>query len=203
MTPFVWIAAGVAAIVAFVKSSGSGSTTTPPAASDPVIQPASDTTSTGPRVFRDVPTSWQVNWTTFDAAFQKYGAQWNVDWTWLKAFAMNESLLGTLPSVANGETSSDGLSWGLMQVTLATAKDMDANATIDNLNDPDYSINIAAKYISTVLVSRWGNNVEFVVKSYNEGPGRMAEVLDGTATDNSVDYFNRWERNLTRVLDNP
>ena len=72
------------------------------------------------------------SWTEYDSLFKKYGAEYNIDWRWLKAICLNESNLGKAKSVMIGlenprdienSKSSDGKSWGLMQVTVPTAKD--------------------------------------------------------------------------------
>lgn len=151
------------------------------------------------------------NWTRFDALFVKYGARYKVDWKWLKAIAMNESSLGRVASVARGlevpgdiegSKSQDGKSWGLMQVTVTTAKDLDPNATAQRLNDPNYSVMIAAMYISrlqkkfSMVDTRWQ---EWVIKSYNQGPGNtmkeQRKQIDGYAEE----YWTRFQRNLERV----
>ena len=104
------------------------------------------------------PTMMQ-NWTRFDALFKKYGKLYMVDWQMLKAIAMNESSLGSVKSVAHGimypsdieaSKSQDGKSWGLMQVTLTTARDLDPTASAEKLNTPEYSIKLAAQYLGTL-----------------------------------------------------
>jgi soluble lytic murein transglycosylase-like protein len=152
-------------------------------------------------------------WTQFDALFQNYGARWGVDWTWLKAIALNESDLGRAKSVARGladptdvpgSTSSDGKSWGLMQVTLTTARDLDASASEIKLNNPDYSVNLAAKYISQ-LKSQFNQFdprfMEYVVKSYNQGPGNTRKEIQGKIAGYAQPYWERFQRNLQRVED--
>lgn len=118
----------------------------------------------------------------FDNLFKKYAEKYNLDWRMLKAIAMIESSLGRAPSVAHGlknptdienSKSSDGKSWGLMQVTLPTARDFDSNATSERLNNPEYSINLASQYLRT-LFSIFKNDqkqIEKVIKSYNQGQG--------------------------------
>lgn len=147
-------------------------------------------------------------WTRFDISFQKIGGQYGVDWTWLKAFALNESDLGRDSRVASGDTSSDGLSWGLMQVTLKTAQGYDSNASIDllsNLNPADYSIDLAAHLISDNKNQFDSNDpafIEKVVKSYNQGAGNTKREFMGMKTkyyDAVQEYWARWQRNLERV----
>lgn len=151
-------------------------------------------------------------WTRFDHLFQKYGVDNGVDPTWLKAIALNESNLGRYPSVAHGlefpydvETSksTDGLSWGLMQVTLSTARDMDPYATPAKLNDPEYSVRLAALYVSKLKkmfqnLAAEARFTEYVIKSYNQGPGNTKkEIAGGKGYAN--EYWARFQRNLQVV----
>lgn len=155
-------------------------------------------------------TTQSANWTRFDADFKKWGEVYQIPWTWLKAIAMNESSLGSYPSVARGiaspkdiegSKSQDGLSWGLMQVTIKTAKGLDASATEEKLNNPDYSIMLAAKYLkqlSTQFPKPDYRYVEWVIKSYNQGPGNTRkEIASGKGYAN--EYWERFQRNLKKV----
>ncbi len=153
-------------------------------------------------------------WTRFDFLFHSYGDTYGVDWTWLKAFALNESNLGRESSVARGlndpsnveaSKSSDGKSWGLMQVTLGTARGLDPQTSAELLNDPDYSVNLAAKYIAQLQRMFSRNDprfTEYVVKSYNQGPGNTMKEASGVGGGFANDYWDRWQRNLTQVEEN-
>lgn len=150
-------------------------------------------------------------WTRFDDLFHQGEANYGVDWTWLKAFCLNESNLGRAASVArglatpsdiDGSKSSDGKSWGLLQVTLATAKGIDPQATQEKLNDPSYSVNIGAKYIAQLkkmFSPSDPNYVQWVVKSYNQGPGNTKDEIDGDGGGYADAYWTRWQSNLTKV----
>lgn len=147
----------------------------------------------------------------YDEWFKFYGLKHSVPWLWLKAIAMNESSLGRHPSVARGlanpadvegSKSEDGKSWGLMQVTLTTAKDFDPTATPQKLNNPEYSISIAAKYLERtskqfVMVST--RYVEWVIKSYNQGVGNTKKELNGTSPGYAQEYWERWQRNFKKI----
>ena len=70
------------------------------------------------------------DFTKWDDLLKKYSVQYKVPWRWLKVIILNESSNGNdrsvLRGLANpndieGSKSSDGKSWGLMQITLATA----------------------------------------------------------------------------------
>jgi len=152
-------------------------------------------------------------WTRFDSLFKKYGEMYGVEWRWLKAFALVESDLGRHPSVRHGilhpsdvlkSQSSDGLSWGLMQVTVRTARDLDPNATAEKLNDPEYSINLAARYIKQIkrhfarLDPRF---LEWVVKSYNQGPGRTQKEMAQISAGFADNYWAKWQVQYKHVTE--
>ncbi len=154
------------------------------------------------------------SWTRFDALFKKYGALFNVDWMYLKAIALNESSLGAAKSVARdlanptdveGSKSSDGKSWGIMQVTLTTARGMDPAATEVKLNDPEYCVKLGAQYLSqmqkrySMLEYRW---LEWVIKSYNQGPGNTDKERSGKILGYAEEYWTRFQRNYSRVKEN-
>lgn len=131
-----------------------------------------------------------VAWTRYDAIFKRYASQYGVSWLWLKAFSLNESVLGTDPLTSRGAVSSDGKSWGIMQVTLATAIDLGAGPIEGPaLNDPDLSVRLAAKLVRN-LKAEFGSDTRAIVMSYNEGPGNFKK---GRVVE---EYWARWQRNL-------
>lgn len=143
----------------------------------------------------------------FDPLFKQYGLEEGVPWRWLKAFAMNESSLGTHPSVSLGmddpsnpqSVSDDGLSYGLMQLTLPTANDYESVSFAD-LNNPETSVRIAARFISH-LMAKFSSQKQWVVKAYNEGEGNAAKERAGQIAGKAQEYWDRWQRNLSRVLE--
>lgn len=154
----------------------------------------------------------------FDELYKKYGQTWGVNWMWLKAIALNESNNGKEKSVrrgienpndVEGSKSSDGKSWGLMQVTLTTARDMDASATPQKLNNPEYSINLAARYIKQFIMPRFSTSdpryLEYVIKSYNQGVGNTLKYDAKGITrpepwgSHVQTYWERFKRNLNKV----
>ena len=151
------------------------------------------------------------NWTKFDALFKQYGSKYLVEWRWLKAIAMNESSLGTNKSVAlgmanpnnvMGSTSHDGKSWGLMQLTCKTAKTLDMLATPEKLNNPEYSIDLAAQYVSQLKKMFRPNDpryTEWVIKSYNQGPGNTKNEMIGKSSGFAGEYWRRFKQNLDLV----
>ncbi len=144
--------------------------------------------------------------TTYDHLFKQYGSQYKVDWKMLKRICMIESSLGRAKSVAHGlknptdvegSKSYDGKSWGIMQVTLTTARDFDPTATEEKLNNPAYSVEIACKYLAwvqgrfPVTESRYE---EWVVKSYNQGVGNSAKERAGTSQGFAHDYWAKYKK---------
>ena len=153
------------------------------------------------------------SWTEYDSLFKKYGAEYNIDWRWLKAICLNESNLGKAKSVMIGlenprdienSKSSDGKSWGLMQVTVPTAKDFDLAANSEKLNNPDYSVKIASKYLAWVKkqFSAYVNNpnyLEYVIKSYNQGVTNTKKEIAKTSSGFAQGYWDKFQKNLERV----
>ena len=104
---------------------------------------------------------------------------------------MIESSLGTHPRVlaglknpedVEGSKSMDDKSWGIMQVTIPTARDFDQAATPQKLNEPEYSVRIASQYIAWVQL-RFSKSdprfLEWVIKSYNQGVGNTFKEING------------------------
>lgn len=130
----------------------------------------------------------------YDSLFLKWGKTYGVPPSWLKAIAMNESQLGQDERVKNGQVSTDGKSWGLMQVTLRTAQlDLDPAATPAKLNDPAYSIRLASIYLSRLYKTFRGDQRK-VIMSYNQGPGNTQ-----AGKEYAADYYARFQRNLERI----
>ncbi len=128
----------------------------------------------------------------FDSLFRREGTNYGVPWRWLKSIAIIESSLGSATSVAKGiinpenvqaSVSYDGKSWGLMQVTLETARGLEGQLiTPAYLNDPNNSVRLAAKLLKQ-LISRFGiGDRESVIRAYNGGPGFRKTMLGQTLT---------------------
>jgi membrane-bound lytic murein transglycosylase MltF len=164
------------------------------------------------------------SWTSYDALFRDYAVRYcgmigsEPGWMVLKAVALNESSLGensrvarglAVPTDIEGSKSYDGLSWGLMQVTLRTARDMDPTATEAKLNNAEYSIRLAAQYfgrLKKMFKESDPRFLEYVVRSYNSGPGNLQKISRGERPAMSAEniahneeYWARFKRNLARV----
>lgn len=151
------------------------------------------------------------SFTKFDALFKKYGQQYAVPWHWLKAIAMNESSLGQAASVirgaenpddVEGSKSFDGKSWGLMQLTLATARDFEPSTQVRDLNDAEKSIRIAARFVRFLMAQvpkTTPKYDEYVIKSYNQGWGNTRKEMAGLTVGFANEYWLRWVRNHTII----
>ena len=134
---------------------------------------------------------------SYDGYFKKY-APVGIDWRVLKRIAKIESNIGLNPRVIAGIVSEDGKSYGLMQLRLSTAQDFDPSATIQKLNDPEYSVKIAAQYISwsksyllknTKLKESDFRFLEFLIKTYNQGVGTSKYELNIKEVSNGADNY--------------
>lgn len=136
----------------------------------------------------------------WDSLIKHYAQIYGVPWRWIKAVCLIESDLGRNPRVAKGlqnphdveaSKSSDGLSWGLMQVTLPTARGL-AGRTIsaEELNNPDTCMDLGVHLLSQ-NIARFGlDDRESVIRAYNGGP------RFGAAT---VPYYNKFTAALARI----
>jgi hypothetical protein len=127
-----------------------------------------------------LPSDFGENWTKWDDLFEFYSSEKGVTFEMLKTICMNESSLGKDPRVSRGllhpedtfgSVSEDGKSWGLMQLTLDTARDYDEEVTAEKLNDPRYSVRIAALLLNNLWVAF--EDEEYVVRAYNAGGGAV------------------------------
>ncbi|KYG70038.1 hypothetical protein AZI85_15205 [Bdellovibrio bacteriovorus] len=154
------------------------------------------------------------SWTRWDADFKAAAAKWKLwpnAWKDLKAICMNESSLGEAKSVKHGlqypndieaSKSYDGKSWGIMQVTLTTAQWLDSSATEAKLNDPIYSIDLAARYLAylrKLFPGELATDIQWIIKSYNQGPGNSQKERAGTSKGYAGEYWARFQRNRQRV----
>ena len=138
--------------------------------------------------------------TGYDYLYKKHAAINGLDWKMLKAIASVESNEGLHPSVAYGilnpsdienSKSSDGLSWGLMQVTVTTARDYDLKASAEKLNDPEYSVKLASLHLA-YLKKLFPDQVEWIVKSYNQGQGNSLKEKRGDIKGYASGYWLKY-----------
>lgn len=143
--------------------------------------------------------------TVYDTEFKKRATEYGLDWKMLKAIAMIESWLGTYRGVVdtpderanalNAPDSSDKLSAGIMQVTKITARDYYPNADWRDLQDPAFSIKVAAQHLSMLkrLSKAYPQREnEFMIKSYNQGQGNTAKEFSGKISQGYAN--NYWQK---------
>jgi len=150
----------------------------------------------------------------FDQTFKVIGEKYLIDWKILKAIALKESTLGTHPKVKRGlefpndiegSRSEDGLSWGLMQMTLSTAKDYDKLATQAKLNNPYYSIDLSARHLKG-LMRQFSNERDYIM-AYNQGAGNQKKFIQmenqGTLKESNFsqarEYYKKYQQFLKEV----
>lgn len=140
----------------------------------------------------------------YDSLFIKYGNLYAINPYILKAIAANESTVGKNSRVAYGiahpneiysSVSTDGKSWGLMQVTLPTARQFEPNLKESDLNNPEISVRVAAKYIQWVK-KNYSADLEFYIRAYNGGAGWKKTNIGPTAT---LAYWNKFLKNYDLV----
>jgi len=147
----------------------------------------------------------------WDKLLRKYCDQYGVPWRWAKAIMWNESSFGDARSVANGlrepsdteaSVSFDGLSWGLMQTTLETARRYRPNIQAMDLNKPEISIEVGVRELARLYA--WARNLknrtlevrEYVVRAYNGGQGFLNTVQGRTMTPV---YYRRFVDHLDKI----
>lgn len=139
------------------------------------------------------------SFTQWDALFQKYGSQYNVPWRWMKAICMNESSLGQDSSVQAGMRnpgsddgwSSDGLSRGLMQMTLKTAQALMPGVSVAQLDDPDTNVRLSGMLLAQLIGQFGMDDRESVIRAYNGGPKFGAATLP---------YYTKFVAHLAIVM---
>ncbi len=104
---------------------------------------------------------------------------------------------------ARNLTGKDGVrggAWGLMGMTLETARGIVKDATAESLLDPRYNLTLGIAYLAKQQ-QRFGNDTDLVIAAYNRGPkGVEAAVRFGAdlSQDPYVMYVKRVMKQLTR-----
>ncbi len=134
------------------------------------------------------------------------GNRYDLDWRLLAAIMWVESMWGRHPAVALGlkeptnpaSVSDDGLSYGLMQITPATANRtrvaLGKTYGIRELNNPAISIELAGRILAELRQYYFPNDVDGMIRAYNGGPGWRASGPAAQAM--TADYLrkvsNKW-----------
>jgi hypothetical protein len=150
----------------------------------------------------------------YDPLFKKYTPP-GIPWTFMQTICFIESNFGENPRVkiglndptnVYGSRSSDGLSWGIMQLRPSTARDFDPNATEILLNNAEYSILIASRYIdwcrkyilkNTDLKESDPRFLEYLAKSYNQGVGNTVNEIKYKSLGFAANYWEKFQKAQT------
>lgn len=160
----------------------------------------------GKKAMADSETKTGDSFFKYDSIFKKYSKIYGVPWRWIKAVAWNESSIGTAKSVVeglkspgniDGSKSFDGKSWGIMQVTLSTAKEMRPGTTVQDLNNPDISIMLGSQYLGK-MYKRFKGDREKTIRAYNGGPGFEGTVQGRTLTPL---YYSNFLSHLNQIME--
>lgn len=144
------------------------------------------------------------DFTKYDGYFKLGSKNYGVPWKWIKAVSWIESAIGTAPSVKRGlenpsdaeaSKSSDGKSWGIMQVTLTTAQELRPGTTVADLNNPAVSIDLGSKYLGKMF-KKFNGDQEKTIRAYNGGPGFMSTIQGRTLTPI---YYQKFVYFLSRI----
>jgi soluble lytic murein transglycosylase-like protein len=131
----------------------------------------------------------------YDSFFLKYGALYNVSPKLLKAISANESMIGKYQQL-----EPIGGTTGVMHIKLDTARQHEPKMTQAELNMPENEIRVATKHLRYLLdrYSKYPDQVQYAVKAYNGGAGRMDTIIKFGATVNHTGYYKNmstyWER---------
>lgn len=130
--------------------------------------------------------------TKYDDIFKLYAG--SVPWRWVKAIAIKESDNGQDPLVKAGKVSSDGLSYGIMQIAelkgSAVEISIKGNGGPALNNDPNYSIQKGAELLN-YLFMKYNGDMNKVFLAYNQGERN---------TDNGKDYTNGYDKDVIEIL---
>ena len=130
--------------------------------------------------------------TKYDDLFKLYSG--SVPWKWIKAVAIKESDNGQDPLVKAGKASSDGLSYGIMQIAelkgSAVEISIKGNGGPSLNNIPDYSIQKGAELLN-YLYLKYNGDMKKVFLAYNQGEKN---------TDNGKDYTNGYAESVIEIL---
>lgn len=147
-------------------------------------------------------SDWFTRW---DSLIHEKARKYQVPWRWVKAVMWNESTLGlnrrvasglSTPTDAESSKSADGKSWGLMQVTLITANEMRPGTSVSDLNNPEISVDLGARYLAKQFRTFKGDR-EKTIRAYNGGPGFEKTVAG--QRDTPI-YYAKFEKHLAEIL---
>lgn len=145
----------------------------------------------------------------YDELFTKWGKVLGLDPRHLKAVAATESRVGL-----DTRYEPIGKTQGIMHVTIIAAREVMPTLTqaqFDNLlNTPELDIELGSKFFK----KKWDDfkqyspekRLEYAIKAYNGGTGRMNQILAGqsspvinSAKNNMQIHWDRYTKNLKTI----
>lgn len=145
----------------------------------------------------------------YDELFTKWGNTLGVDPRYLKAVAATESRVGL-----DTRYEPIGKTQGIMHITIGAAREVMPSLTqsqFDNLiNTPELDIELGSKFFK----KKWDDfkqysaekRLEYAIKAYNGGTGRMNQILAGqtspiieNAKSNMQTHWDRYSKNLKTI----
>lgn len=120
-------------------------------------------------------------------------SEYGISIDWICGIIAHESSFNANATNLFGGDLKRGGAWGLMQLTLDTARDYDKDITKDQLLIPDINIDIGCQHLARIK-KRWGGQLKTVLCVYNSGrpPERAPhETLDKyvpAVTDKVIKY---------------
>lgn len=115
-----------------------------------------------------------LSMSTLDPIIMEIGNKYGVEPALIKAHIKAESNWDV--NASRFEAHKTDASWGLMQLMLATAREVlsDPNLTTTQLIQPRVNIEAGTRYIAQQL-KRYGNNVKSAIAAYNAGSARFTK----------------------------
>ena len=139
-------------------------------------------------------------------AFRAAAKKHSVPLSWLLAIAHRESKFKNVRSKPGASDDRRGGSWGPMQMSSATAKDLgfkpsdslaDRGAAI--VADPATGIDLGAHYVAR-LIKRFGQDAAKVAAGYNAGPGAVQrDHIPASTRDRYVPAVLKLEQKYSSV----
>ncbi len=139
---------------------------------------------------------------TLDPIILEMGAKYNIEPAWIKAHIKQESNWDV--NASRFEAHKSDASWGLMQLLLATAREVLRNPelTITQLTQPRVNIEAGTKFLAQ-LWTRFGNMSD-AIAAYNAGSPRLdkktGKYVNQEYVDNVLKNYKTYKTLGTSVI---
>lgn len=139
---------------------------------------------------------------TLDPIILEMSAKYHIEPAWIKAHIKQESNWDV--NASRFEAHKGDASWGLMQLLLATAREVmkDPNLTITQLTQPRVNIEAGTRFLSQ-LWTRFGN-MKDAIAAYNAGSPRInpktGKYINQEYVDNVLKNYNVYKSLGTSIV---